>query len=528
MNSNSNHIESAIIEVRNLTIEDYQTLKESMQQAYASLGGQYWKEESIKRLIEKFPDGQVVVTHNGMVVGCALSIIVHYEKFSDQHTYRDITGHFSFETHEPQGDTLYGIEVFVNPNFRGMRLARRLYDARKVLCERLNLKMIIAGGRIPKYHMYADELSPRQYIQKVKNRELYDPTLTFQLSNDFQVKKVIRNYLPEDEESKGYATLLVWHNVFYEPEKRILSQKKDIVRIGLVQWQMRSYSNMDDLLQQVEYFVDAVSDYQSDFILFPELFNAPLMGKFNNMNSLKAIKELAQFTEPIVREMSKMAVSYNVNIVSGSMPELRDNRVYNVAYVLQRNGRIDKVDKIHITPSEEYEWHIQGGREIRIIETDVAKIGVQICYDVEFPEMSRILAEQGMQILFVPFLTDTQNAYNRVRFCAQARAIENECFVAIAGNVGNLPKVANMDLQFAQSAVLTPSDFAFPVNCVKAEATPNTEMIVVSDVDLSLLTELHNHGSVQTMKDRRRDLYRLQYNADSIQKMQASAGTLHN
>lgn len=166
--------------------------------------------------------------------------------------------------------------------------------------------------------------------------------------------------------------------------------------------------------------------------------------------------------------------------------------------------------KYTFAPSEEYEWNIQGGNEIKVIETDVAKIGVQICYDSEFPEMSRILADQGMQILFVPFLTDTQNAYNRVRFCAQARAIENECFVAIAGNVGNLPKVANMDLQFAQSAVLTPSDFAFPVNGVKAEATPNTEMIVVSDVDLSLLTELHNHGSVQAMKDRRHDLYKIQ------------------
>lgn len=150
-----------------------------------------------------------------------------------------------------------------------------------------------------------------------------------------------------------------------------------------------------------------------------------------------------------------------------------------------------------------------GGDVIKIIETDAGKVGVLICYDVEFPELSRFLADQGMQILFVPFLTDTQNAYNRVRYCAAARAIENECFVAIAGTVGNLPKVHNMDLQFAQSAVLSPSDFAFPVNGIKAEATPNTEMIVISDVDLTLLTELHEYGSVTTLKDRRTDLYEL-------------------
>jgi len=504
-------METAIIEVRSLTIEDYQTLKDSMIQAYASLGGQFWKEEALKRLTQKFPNGQIVLTHNGKVVGCALSIIVNYEKFGDNHTYRDITGNFSFETHDPKGDTLYGIEVFVHPDYRGLRLARRLYDARKNLCERLNLKMIIAGGRIPKYGMYADELSPREYIDKVKRREIYDPTLTFQLANDFQVKKVIRNYLPEDEESKGYATLLIWHNVYHDAEKSIILRKKDIVRIGLVQWQMRPYDTTDEFLKNVDYFVDAVSDYESDFILFPELFNAPLMGRFNDMDSRHAIKELAQFTKPIITEMSKMAVSYNVNIIAGSMPEVRDGKVYNVSYVLQRSGKIDSICKIHITPSEEDHWHIQGGDEIKVIETDAGKIGVQICYDVEFPEMTRKLAEEGMQILFVPFLTDTQNAYNRVRFCAQARAIENECFVAMAGNVGNLPKVTNMDLQFAQSAVLTPSDFAFPVTGIKAEATPNTEMIVVSDVDLSLLTELHNYGSVQTLKDRRLDLYQLKF-----------------
>ncbi len=500
-----------IIEVRSLTLEDYQTLKDAMIKAYSSFGGQYWKEESLGRLLKKFPDGQIVMTLDGKVVGCALSLIVKYEKFGDNHTYRDITGNFSFETHDPKGDTLYGIEVFVHPDYRGLRLARRLYDARKTLCERLNLKMIIAGGRIPKYSMYADELSPKQYIEKVKRREIYDSTLTFQLANDFQVKRIIRNYLPEDEESKGFATLLIWHNIYHDSEENILLRKKDIVRIGVVQWQMRPYLTTEDLLTQVEYFVDAVSDYQSDFILFPELFNAPLMGNFNSMDSRHAIRELAQFTGPIVAAMSKMAVSYNVNIIAGSMPEIRDDKVYNVSYVLQRNGQIDSACKLHITPSEEYDWHIQGGNEIKVINTDAGKIGVQICYDVEFPEMTRKLAEEGMQILFVPFLTDTQNAYNRVRFCAQARAIENECFVAIAGNVGNLPKVTNMDLQFAQSAVLTPSDFAFPVNCIKAEATPNTEMIVVSDVDLSLLTELHNYGSVQTLKDRRLDVYQLTF-----------------
>lgn len=112
-----------------------------------------------------------------------------------------------------------------------------------------------------------------------------------------------------------------------------------------------------------------------------------------------------------------------------------------------------------------------------------------------------------MDILFVPFLTDTQNSFSRVRHCAQSRAIENECYVAIAGSVGNLPKVHNMDIQYAQSMVLTPCDFPFPANGVKAEATPNTEMILVTDVDIDMLRELHQFGSVRNLKDRRRDIY---------------------
>ncbi len=502
-------MEQQTIEVRNLTVEDYQQLKESMIQAYASMGGQYWQEKALERLISKFPEGQICVALNDKVVGCALSLIVDYRKFGDNHTYQQITGSYTFETHDPTGDVLYGIEVFIHPGYRGLRLARRLYDARKTVCERLNLRAIVAGGRIPNYKNYADSLSPREYIEKVKRREIYDSTLSFQLANDFQIKKVIRNYLPEDKESLGYATLLVWYNVFYEPHQNPIQAKKDFCRIGLIQWQMRPYNKVEDIIEHVEYFVDAVSDYNSDFVVLPELFNAPLMGPFNHLPGHKAIRELAKFTQPLVQELSKMAISYNVNIIGGSMPEINGNELYNASYFLHRNGKIDYYYKIHPTPSEEYEWGMKGGDKIKVIETDTGKVGVLICYDVEFPELPRLLADQGMQVLFVPFLTDTQNAYNRVRLCSQARAIENECYVAIAGNVGNLPRVHNMDLQFAQSAVFTPSDFPFPINGIQAEATPNTEMIIVSDIDLSLLTELHEYGSVQNLKDRRKDLYHL-------------------
>jgi len=149
-----------------------------------------------------------------------------------------------------------------------------------------------------------------------------------------------------------------------------------------------------------------------------------------------------------------------------------------------------------------------GGSKLQVFHTDCGKVAILICYDAEFPELGRRLAEQGVQIIFVPFCTDTATGYYRVRHCAQARAIENECYVVISGSVGNLPKVINMDIQYAQSAVLSPSDFAFPDKGVVSEATANAEITLITDVDLDDLKDLHVRGSVRNLKQRRKDLYR--------------------
>ncbi|MDO9511877.1 MAG: bifunctional GNAT family N-acetyltransferase/carbon-nitrogen hydrolase family protein [Bacteroidales bacterium] len=497
------------VEIRKLNIDDYHELKASMIVAYEGWPGAHWSESHIQALLRTFSEGQIAVFVNDILVGCALSISINYDHFGDDHTYKEITGNYTFTTHTPKGNVLYGIDVFIRPEFRGFRLGRRLYDARKELCEKLNLKAIIFGGRIPYYHKYSDELTPRMFIDKVKYKEIYDPTLSFQLANDFHVKRILKSYLPGDTESKEFAVLLQWDNIYYEKPTGKKPGYKSIVRLGLVQWQMRPYKTLEDLFEQAEYFVDAVSDYKSDFALFPEFFNAPLMAQWNHMSESDAIRELAVYTERIRDKFSELAISYNVNIITGSMPYLIGEKLHNVGYLCRRNGTWEMYEKIHVTPDEVKCWGLYGGEEIKVLETDCGPVGILICYDVEFPELSRILAEQGMKILFVPFLTDTQNGYSRVRYCARARAIENECYVAIAGSVGNLPKVSNMDIQFAQSVVFTPCDFSFPTNGIKAEATPNTEMILVVDVDLDLLKELHSYGSVRNLKDRRIDLYDL-------------------
>ena len=503
-----NHQFDHKLHLRQLRIDDYDDVRKIMDYVYPSMGGA-WTREQFEAMISRFPEGQLCIEDKGRVVAAALSLIIDSSAYGERHTYNQIVGDGTLKNHDPDGDYLYGIDVLVHPDYREMRLGRRLYDARKELCETLNLKGIIIGGRIPGYAKYADKMRPGRYVQMVKNREIADPVLSFQLSNDFHYKRVVPDYWPADHKSRGYGVILEWNNIYYEEKRRLIPRVKTYVRLGVVQWQMRLFDSFEDFIQQVEFFVDAVAGYNADLILFPELFNVPLIARYDQEDPAEAMRSLAEHTEPLRDALIEMAMSYNINIVSGSVPEYRDGRLYNVCFLCRRDGTWDKQYKLHITPDESKTWGLKGGDELKVFDTDVGKIGILVCYDVEFPELPRLLADQGMNILLVPYWTDTRNGYLRVRHCAQARAIENECYVAISGSVGNIPKVENMDIQYSQSAVLTPSDFAFPHDAIAAEATPNTEMALIADLDIDLLKELRATGSVRSLQSRRDDLYKV-------------------
>ncbi len=499
------------LNLRNLKRRDINKLQCLMDKVYPDIGGS-WSSEFIQQLITQFPEGQIILEDHNRLVAAVLTLRCSYDRFIKAHTYSDLLEKNIGAQHNPHGDALYGLDVFVDPDYRGMRLGRRLYDARKELCGNLNLRAILAGGRIVNYHKYSDKLTPAQYIESVRQKAIYDPILSFQLANQFEVKRILKDYNPEDRRSGGFATLLEWNNILHEPEGIAVEDiRKVVVRVGIVQWQMRIAESFKNWLNQVEYFVDSMSDYQCDFVLFPEFFNAPLMGLCEEKSQYAAIRFLATYADQIISELSGFAVSYNINIIAGSLPVLIDDKLYNHAYLCHRDGSVDSQPKIHITPHERRDWVIQGGNKLNILASDVGNIGILVCYDIEFPELARILAHSEMDILFVPFWTDTKNGFLRVQRCAQARAIENECYVVIGGSVGNLPQVDNLDIQYAQSAVYSPSDFAFPHDATMAESTPNTEMALIADLDISKLDLLRHEGSVTNSKDRRGDLYELRW-----------------
>ncbi|MBI1937806.1 MAG: GNAT family N-acetyltransferase [Ignavibacteriales bacterium] len=509
MKKNNLEFSAKLVKVRQLTFEDYSAVTELQKKCFPDMP--VWTEEQFKSQIAIFSEGQLGVEYNGKLVASSSSLVLNFALYSQWHSWLEIADHGFIKNHEPNGNTLYGIEIMVDPQYRGYKLARRLYEARKDLCRKKNLMRIVLGGRIPGYGKYADKMSAREYVEKVMNKTLYDPVLTTQISNGFILKRLLPNYLTSDQDSKGYATFLEWANLDYVPDTSRIFVPTSPVRICAVQYQMRPIKSFEAFEQQCEYFIDVASDYKCDFIVFPEIFTTQLLSFLPSMRPGLAVRKLAEFTPNYIESFSNLAIKYNINIIAGSHFTLEDDHLYNAAYIFHRSGKIDKQYKLHITSNERRWWGVEPGSEVNVFETDRGKISVLICYDIEFPELARRVVEKDAQMIFVPFCTDERYAYLRVRYCAQARCIENHVYTIISGSVGNLPFVENLDIHYAQSAIFTPSDIPFTRDAILAEATPNVEMVIVDEIDLELLKEHKKSGSVLNWKDRRLDLYSIEF-----------------
>ncbi len=501
------------LHVRNLTIEDFDELVAMQLRCFP--GMEPWKRDHIESQLAIFPEGQFCVECEGKIVASASSLILEYDPRLEWHDWTKVADKGYIRNHDANGDTLYGIEIMVDPEMRGMKLSRRLYDARKELCRERNLARIIIAGRIPGFGEHAEEMSAREYVDRVAEKSLYDSVLTAQLSNGFALQGLIPNYLPSDSASRGYATFLEWRNLDYQAgAKRRYHHAVEPIRTCIVQYQLRTIDSFEDFCQQCEYFIDVASDYKCDFLLFPELFTTQLFSCMPDVRPGQAARALAEFTPQYLEYFTEMAVKYNLNIIGGSQFVVEEETLYNIAYLFRRDGTIGKQYKIHITPSERKWWGVAPGETVQVFDTDCGRIAIQICYDIEFPELTRIAAQKGAQIIFVPFNTDTRHGYLRVRHCAQARCVENHLYVAISGCTGNLPFVENADIHYAQSGIFTPADIEFARDAVAAECTPNVETVIIHDLDLEMLRRHRETGSVQNWKDRRTDLYRVVYQED--------------
>ena len=506
------------LEVRNARLEDIPGIIELIQRAYPDPDMADYTPSMIQGQISVFPEGQFIVVMDDDVVGYAASFMIDEASALSPHTWDGITGAGYAARHDYDGDWLYGMEVCVDTSRRRQRIGQRLYDARKDLCERWNLDGVVFGGRMPYWKRKRKTYpTPQEYLDAVMAQDVSDPVIGFHIRMGFEPIGVLSDYMPDDRDSGGCATHMVWRNPYASPDTRSGGRtetwSKESVRVASVQFQARRVESFDEFMSNVEYFVDVTSDYRSDFVVFPELFTLQLLSlEHTRLTPAQSIERLTEYTPRFIEAMRELAISYNINIIGGSHPTRTDDgEIQNVAYVFLRDGSVHAQEKIHPTPNERHWWNIQGGDEIGAIQTDCGKIGVLICYDSEFPELARRLADEGAKILFTPFCTDNRQSYMRVRLCAAARAIENQSYVVMSGNVGNLPGVENMDIQYAQSCILTPCDFPFARDGIAAECSENVETVAVADLDLTDINWARQEGTVRNLRDRRFDLYRMDW-----------------
>lgn len=492
--------------VREAVARDIPALIELNKAAYPVLATEnvVWGEDHLRSHQRIFPQGQLVAEVDGRILGAAATLIVDLGREPlRNHTWSGITDSGYFTNHDTHGDTLYGADVYVHPDSRGMGIGAALYSARRKLCRKLNKRRILAGGRLWNYDEQGAGMSPAEYAYKVAKGDLKDLVLSFQIREKFVLRGVMPHYLP-DPKSHNHASLIEWLNPDYEPS----APERRKVRLACVQYQMRKINSFEEFARQVTYFIDTAAGYHADYVLMPELFTVQLLSETETLSPQEGMRRLSKYTSKFVKLMSGLAKRNGMTIIAGSHPVRVKKQLQNVSFICLPNGTVAEQPKIHITPNEAKWWGIDGGNSLQVIDTPKAKIGVLICYDIEFPEATRYLADQGVDIIFVPFCTDNRQGYMRVRYCAQARAIENQIYVALAGNVGNLPDVENMDIQYGQAAVLTPSDFEFARDGIAAEADSNEETVLICDLDLDDLYEARAEGSVTPRLDRRNDLFR--------------------
>lgn len=206
--------------IHSVTKKDISGIVELQKAAFPQMAaeGVYWKQEQLEAHIKVFPEGQICAEYDGKIIGSCSSLIIILEPEYKEHTWKEACGDSFFANHNPKGDTLYGADVSTHPDYRRLGVATKLYRARRELVQKLNLRRIIAGGRILNYVEFAKKFTPQEYVDYVIKGLINEPVLCFQMRNGFKFIKILSNYM-KDPRSLNYATFIEWKNTKFVEKK---------------------------------------------------------------------------------------------------------------------------------------------------------------------------------------------------------------------------------------------------------------------------------------------------------------------
>ena len=476
------------IVVRTATPEDIPNLYKCQSLAYGGMSKEELCSERLLKLQQNaFPEGILLAEVDEALVGYATCLIVTLDEDSPWYSYNEITGGGAFTTHSPSGDTLYGADIAVHPEYRGRGVATALYKARKKLLRRLNLKRMVAGGRIPGYESVADKMTPEEYVGKVIDGQLFDPSLNAHLRAGYQVKGVHHGYL-DDEQSLNYATFLEYENPQFRPNRHRISvtplrRRHSKIRLCLAQTDFASIKSFDQLLDTIASTLEKAEAQGVQLILLPDQWYPLEDAEATPERS----REFSDFLESQCRSHGLYLAAEKYPSQPGELGRL----------ALQApSGELGSQARLHLSGKQT--GTTRSPAELTLFDTSLGRIGLLAGYDAVFPEVVRRLTLAGMQLLLCSIDTKERNEYLRLRFCAKARAVENSIFVGLC-NKGD-------STSYGESAVFTPCDFGFPDSGDAARAGTFGPTSVVHDLDIGSLEAVREIGVVTPLKDRRLDV----------------------
>lgn len=270
------------------------------------------------------------------------------------------------------------------------------------------------------------------------------------------------------------------------------------VRAAVANWKIEKIRSDSAFWSHAQKFLIEADDRNAQIVVLPELFCLELLPLAPTVRAEDAPKYLVQFADAIEDWLVRMAMNSGMVIVGGSHFREHEGRIRNICAIAYPDGNLYFQQKNKLTVYERSDWHIEPGEGIQPLP---GNLGVSVCYDSEFPEGPRLLAEDGMLVHAVPAWTETRRGFQRVRWSCQARAIENQVFVLHASLVGDIGREPVPE-SYGSSAIIAPSMAPFPMEAILAETALNEDALVVANLDIDALFASRNEGEVTNWQDR--------------------------
>jgi len=275
-------------------------------------------------------------------------------------------------------------------------------------------------------------------------------------------------------------------------------------RIAAAQYPIEFLGDWGHFEAKIARWIDEAVHNGAKLLLFPEYFSMELASLFpaEIHSSLPAQLPALQTALPQFLELfADRAWQNGVYICAGSFPVRARDGYRNRSYLFFPDGHHEHQEKLQMTRFESEQWLIGAGDEVRVFDTELGRLAIDVCYDGEFPLIARRQVEMGADLILVPSCTDTLAGYWRVRIGSQARALENQCYVVQSSTVGQAPWSPAVDVNVGAAAIYTPVDRGFPDNGVLAVGELNAAQWVYGDVDLAAIAEVRRNGQVFNYRD---------------------------